>query len=119
MLIWAMRRITNAGHVYFTLEELERLIKRTYGAVPVTAILSALTDHPYIMRDPDYDVYYEKTLYFDETQGAKEYARLQQSRNRCHGTRRIIEKLEKTAAVLWAVSRKKLFFCFGLQGSKS
>lgn len=118
MLIWAMRRITNAGHVYFTLEELERLIKRTYGAVPVTAILSALTDHPYIMRDPDYDVYYEKTLYFDEAQGAKEYARLQQSRKPLPWHPEIIEKLEKDSGCTLGRQQKEAFLLLRSTGIK-
>lgn len=109
ILLWAIRKETNAGSTYVTLETLEKTIKKVYGDIPMSAITAALADHPMMLKDDEADVYYEKRIFHDELKAAKEFARLYLSRKEIPWHPELIEQLEKENGYKLGEQQKKSF----------
>lgn len=109
ILLWAIRKETNAGSTYVTLETLEKIVKNVYGNIPMSAITAALTDHPMVIKDNTADVYYEKKLFYDELHAAKEFARLYLSRKEIPWHPELIEELEKDNGYKLGEQQRKSF----------
>lgn len=79
VLLYCIRRETENGNVYMTFDELSKVAAKK-GNVPASAMLAALQDHPYVVKDADYDIYYEKRMLADERKAAADFVRLMVSR---------------------------------------
>lgn len=78
IVLWCIRRESNSGNVYMTFKDICRSVDRAFqGTIPKAAVLAALSNHPYITKDPVHDgVYYETVMFKDEKLAAREFARL-------------------------------------------
>ena len=79
VLLYCIRRETENGNVYMTLDSLSKSAAKK-GNVPATAVLAVLQNHPYIVKDDEFDIYYEKRMLEDEKGMASEFVRLMESR---------------------------------------
>lgn len=82
ILLWCIRRESNAGNVYMTFDGLCKSVSKLPGIkIPSSAVAAALKDHPHILKEESHpDIYYEAYLLQDEKLAAKEFARLVMSR---------------------------------------
>lgn len=77
LLLWVLKKKTGAGNIYMTFEDLYKSLLRIIEDIPRDLVMKVLSDHPNIIRDYRWkDLYYEKTLYYDEIHAAKEFVRL-------------------------------------------
>lgn len=90
-----LRRETASGNVYMNLTDLCKSAKRIEPTLPAPAIVAALKEHPYVVKDEEFDIYYEKRMLEDETKAAKEFARIMNTRKDLAFRPEIIDVVEK------------------------
>ena len=118
ILLWCIRRETNSGNVYMTFEDLCNSASKAYGDIPNTAIAGALEDHPFIVRDNENNIFYEKRMLVDEKLAAKEFVRLMKSSKELPFHPEYIELIEKENGRKFGNQQKEAFMLLQSTGVK-
>lgn len=110
IISWCVHRDSNSGNVYMNFDQLCRLVGRMFQDIPKPAIISALKDHPFIKKDPDYpDDFYESYLLRDEVKAAKEFVRLMRSRIALPYHPEYIDRIEQERGFAFGNQQRQAF----------
>lgn len=119
IILWCIRRESNAGNVYMNLDQLYGSVSRSYREIPKTAVAAALKDHPYIKKDPDYKGdYYEAVMLKDEQAAATDFARLMETRKKLPFHPEYITKIEEERGFAFGGQQRQAFQLLTTTGFK-
>lgn len=119
ILYWCIRKEVNSGNSYVTTEVLCKTVHKLYGEIPVSSILAALNDHPYIIKDSEHpDVYYEASMLRDEKLAAKEFARIMKTRKQLPYHEEFISDIEAERGFPFGSQQRSAFQLLQTTGFK-
>lgn len=119
ILLWCIRRETNAGNVYMDFRSLCKAAGKQFGDIPDSAIASALKNHPRIIQDKKHpEIYYEKKILADENNAAINFARLMKTKKSLPWHPEYIERIEKEEGWKFGSQQKEAFYLLQSTGIK-
>lgn len=110
ILTWCMKRESGSGSVYINLDDLCKAVGKSYSDIPKSAIIAALADHKYIVKDPEFpNDFYESRMLKDEKMAAKDFARILNSRKELPFHPEFIDKIEADRGFAFGGQQRQAF----------